>query len=121
MANKSFSRCFDKDSIDDWRCKLRLVHNRAWSKWKLACSELPELALPTGSVAQEPGEVPWDVINQLKDPIDSLSVSAKKARKMLNAEIPAGKKPKKLSAAVLRGVWLKAFELGMCVCCRSPI
>ena len=109
MANKSFARCFDKDSIDDWRYKLRLVHNRAWSKWKLASPELPELALPTGSVAQEPGEVSWDVINQLKDSIESLPGPAKKARKT-NAEIPAAKRSKK-PADVLWGPGLKPCEL----------
>ena len=55
MANRTFSRVFDKEDLNDWRYKLRMVHNRAWSKWKLGSSELAELALPPGVVSQELG------------------------------------------------------------------
>ena len=71
-----------------------MVHNRAWSKWKLASSELAALALPDGVEAQAPGEVPWDVINELKASIDALPKATKKPRKLLDAETPAGKRPK---------------------------
>ena len=58
-----------------------MVHNRAWSKWNLGSSEIAELALPPGSVAQTPGEVSEDVIHQLKASIDAMPKAPKKSRR----------------------------------------
>ena len=66
LMNKSFSRSF---VTKDWRDALAEVHMRMWLKWEFQKNELP---LPAGTVPQEPGVVPDEVLEGLKPFIDKL-------------------------------------------------
>lgn len=71
LARKSHSICFDWKSEEDWRSKLRQVHERCWVKWELG-SHLPDLALANGIEQPIPGTIPEHVFVQLKPHIDGL-------------------------------------------------
>ena len=71
LARKSHSMSFDCKSEQDWRSKLRQVHEKCWIKWELG-SHLPDLALANGIAKPVPGTIPEHVFLGLKPIIDSL-------------------------------------------------
>ena len=66
LMNKSFSRSFVSRN---WKDALAEIHMRMWTKWECHRGELP---LPAGTVAQEPGVVPDEVVEGLQPFIDKL-------------------------------------------------
>ena len=69
QANLSFSHVFTKNT---WKDALTLVHGNAWDKWYLGKDHNPELELPPGMEAQEPGVIPEFVFDQLKPRVMNL-------------------------------------------------
>ena len=61
MGQKSWSKGFKVSR--DWEGALKQVHRHMWEKWSVTQDRWP---LRPGMAEQEPGEVPEDVINDLK-------------------------------------------------------
>ena len=74
LMNKSFSRSFVNR---DWKDALAEVHQRMWLKWECCKNELP---LPAGTMAQEPGVVPDEVLQGLQPFIDKLPEGRKQGK-----------------------------------------
>ena len=61
-----FSRSFVNK---EWTTALSEIHHRLWEKWSFVSEKLP---LEAGRQPQKPGEVPQNVINNLKPFIEKL-------------------------------------------------
>ena len=81
LANKSFSRCFDKADQTSWKSALEIVHESAWSKWSLAKDSLPELLDLDSKFPQQPGKIPEQVFQDLQPTIDRMPLPKNYTRK----------------------------------------
>ena len=71
LSRKSYSQVFDRD---DWKEKLRKVHEHAWTKWEIAVEHKDALKLPPGTSSQRPGEIPQEIFDALQPIVAGLEV-----------------------------------------------
>ena len=77
MGQKSFTRTFVRDEREItnkkrmlWPAALKEVHKHNWDKWEIVKSDYP---LGDGEEAQVGGQIPDDILEQLKAPIAELT------------------------------------------------
>ena len=70
LKRKSYSQVFSRD---DWKEKLRNVHEHAWLKWEIAKDHMGDaLKLSADIVPQAPGEIPETIFDELQAIVDGL-------------------------------------------------
>ncbi len=77
------SKSFKQSCEADWKEKLADVHRSAWEVWKSAKDQIKELSgheLAENEQEQEPGSVPPEVIDCLREKISSLPPPFKYAK-----------------------------------------